>query len=443
MKTQTLIAGAATKDITPEGSQFLFGYPHVERMSVGVHDPLFSSALYLFDGRTPMIFVANDVVAVGNDTIRRSRDRIERETGVPGANIMISASHTHSGPMTMDLLCCEADPVVPKADQNYIRFFEEGIVAAAVAAHRHARPAEIGLGIADGSCVGGNRHDLAGATDSEVPVLIVRDRENHAYLAAMVVCSMHPSVLHEDSKLVSGDFPAMSRIYLQNTLLGESCPVLCQIGPSGNQSPRHITRSNTFEEAQRLGGLLGQSIAKAVESIAYVSEVELGCARKMIELPARNIPTVGEAQQQLQATAERLESLRRSNADARLVRTAECDWFGGEETLTLARAHASGRLQELIASVMPAEISLFRVGAWSFAGWPGEAFVEFPLEVKAKAKNCFVIGLANGEVQGYLVTEEAVQKGWYEASNALFSSPESGNRFVQATLELLETRSMN
>jgi hypothetical protein len=437
MKTGTLIAGAAAEDITPEGSQFLFGYPHVERMSVGVHDPLFSSALYLFDGRTPLIFVANDVVAVGNDTIRRTRERIERETGVPGMNVMISASHTHSGPMTMDLLCCEADPVVPKADQEYIRFFEEGIIAAAVAAYRHARPAEISLGIADGSCVGGNRHDPAGPTNPETPVLVVRDRESHAYLAAMMIYSMHPSVLHEDSKLVSGDFPAMARMHLQKNLLGESCPVLCQIGPSGNLSPRHITRSNTFEEAERLGGLLGSSIARAVESIVYTGDVRLDCARKLVELPARGIPTIEEARKQLQATAERLGSLRRSNADARLVRTAECDWFGGEETLTLARAHASGRLQKLIASVMPAEISLFRVGEWSFAGWPGEAFVEFALEVKAKAKNCFVIGLANGEVQGYLVTEEAVEKGWYEASNALFSSPESGNRFVQATLEMV------
>jgi hypothetical protein len=383
------------------------------------------------------MFIANDVVAIGNDTIRRTRERIERETGVPAANIMISASHTHSGPMTMDLLCCEADPVVPKADPRYIRFLEDGIVEAAVSAHRCARFAEIGLAIADGSCVGGNRHDPAGPSDPETPVLAVRDRSSHEYLAAMVVCTMHPSVLHEDSTLVSGDFPAMARKYLQEHVLGTFCPVLCQIGPSGNQSPRHITRSNTFEEATRLGELLGSSIAKALESLSFTSDTAIRCSKKMLELPARSFPSVEAAQTQLERAVERLETLRRTNADSRQVRTAECDWFGAEETLTLARADASGRLREAVASVMPAEISVMRIGPWSFAGWPGEAFVEFPLEVKSKAENCYVICLANGELQGYLVTEEAVRRGWYEASNALFSSPESGNTIVKATLELL------
>ena len=35
-----LHAGAAVADITPAGSQFLFGYPHVNRYSTGVNDPL-------------------------------------------------------------------------------------------------------------------------------------------------------------------------------------------------------------------------------------------------------------------------------------------------------------------------------------------------------------------------------------------------------------------
>jgi hypothetical protein len=245
-------------------------------------------------------------------------------------------------------------------------------------------------------------------------------------------------VLHEDSKLVSGDFPAMTRQYLQDHLLGANCPVLYNIGPSGNQSPRHITKSNTFEEAERLGFMLGRSIVVALDSISFSSDIELGCSKKLVELPARSVPSVEEARKTLETAVERLESLRRTEADCRQVRTAECDWFGAEETLTLAQAQASGRLQAIIASVMPAEISLMRVGPWSFAGWPGEAFVEFPLMVKASHPNCFVICLANGELQGYLVTEEAVKRGWYEASNALFASPESGLAIVNATLELLD-----
>ena len=121
------------------------------------------------------------------------------------------------------------------------------------------------------------------------------------------------------------------------------------------------------------------------------------------------------------------------------MRTAECDWFGAEENLTLARAAATGRLRDAIASVMPAEVTLMRIGPWAFIGWPGEAFVEFSLQVKSACQNCYVISLANGELQGYLVSEEAVQKGWYEGMNALFASPDAGMKLVEATRRLLKS----
>ena len=71
-----LIAGAATADITPDDAQFLFGYPHVRRYSTGVHDPLLSSALFLSDGKTSLLWVANDVIYVSRQTARRVRGRI-------------------------------------------------------------------------------------------------------------------------------------------------------------------------------------------------------------------------------------------------------------------------------------------------------------------------------------------------------------------------------
>ncbi|HKI69554.1 MAG TPA: sialidase family protein [Verrucomicrobiae bacterium] len=50
----------------------------------------------------------------------------------------------------------------------------------------------------------------------------------------------------------------------------------------------------------------------------------------------------------------------------------------------------------------------------------------------------FVITLANGELQGYLVTKEAVEGRYHEAGNALFASPGSGERLLQATRQLLD-----
>jgi hypothetical protein len=199
-----------------------------------------------------------------------------------------------------------------------------------------------------------------------------------------------------------------------------------------------VAKANTFDEATRLGHALGRSIARAIGLAEYADDVGLGCASGLIDLPPRALPSVGEAQEQLDQSATRLDMFRRSGAERGQVRTAECDWFGAEEALTLARAAATGRLDDTIASVMPAEIMVMHIGRWSFVGWPGEVSVEYALEVKTRQPDCFVISLANGELQGYLVTAKAVREAKYEALNALFDGPESGKLLVEKTLELLD-----
>ena len=432
-----LVAGAAAADVSPTTPQFLYGYPHVKRISTGVHDPLLSSALYLYDGQTPLLLVSSDVIFISKESAARTRRQIERVTGVPADHIMVTATHTHSGPITADMISNEADATIPKMDREYVLHLEKGIVEAATRAHRQARPAEAGLAVADGSCVGGNRHDPAGSSNPRVPVLVVRDRQTQDHVAAMVVCYMHPTVLHEDSTLVSGDFPAMTRHYVQQHVLGLHCPLIWHTGPCGDQSPRHVARANTFEEAARLGTLLGESIARAIRSVQYASDVPLAAGKSLVHLPLRRLPTVEQARRGVDHASQRLARLRPSGAARGDVRTAECDLFGAEETLTLASAAASGRLATVAGSVMPAEIVAMHIGRWTFVGWPGEAYVEFALAVQARRPNCFVISLANGELQGYLVTEEAVRQCRYEALNAVFASPESGNLLVGKTLELL------
>jgi hypothetical protein len=161
------------------------------------------------------------------------------------------------------------------------------------------------------------------------------------------------------------------------------------------------------------------------------------CSRAFVELPQRTFPSVPVAQKKLDKAIARLEHLRISGASRQEVRTAECDWFGAEETLTLATAAMDGRLAKECQTVMPAEIQVIKVGRWSFIGWQGEIFVEYALELKKHFANAFVISMANGELQGYIVTKEADDEGGYEASNAMFSY-ESGDLLVQASIALLQ-----
>lgn len=434
-----LRAGAAVVDLTPRGRVFLYGYPHVARDSTGVHDPLECAALYVGDGKGQLLFLANDLIHVSKRFAAEVRRGIAGRTGVPEEAIMVTATHTHSGPVMVDHVSNAADTTVPKADPAYLAWAMEQMIAAGQRAVAAARPAEIGLVVARASGVGTHRHDPAGPTDPDAPVLVARGSDDHAPIAAMLVYGMHPTVLHEDSTLISADFPCFTRRYLQERVLGARCPVLYHNGASGNQSPRHVTRSNTFAEAQRLGERLGQAVAAAFGSILYHTDLSLGARRVELPLTLRVMPPLEAAQQAVEEMRERFARLIREGAPRAAVRTAECDVFGAEETAELARAAADGRLARAAAECSPAEIQIVTIGPWTFVGWPGEFFVEYALDVKRRAHDTFVITLANGELQAYIVTEDADAKGVYEARNALFA-PANGPRVVAATLALLETK---
>src|SRR5690606_33182923 len=93
----------------------------------------------------------------------------------------------------------------------------------------------------------------------------------------------------------------------------------------------------------------------------------------------------------------------------------------------LAKAAHRGTLTPFVESCMPAEVQCFRLGKQRIAAFPGEIFVEFVLGLMGEFPGLYAITMANGEFQGYLVTEDALAEGGYEANNALFKSPDGGN----------------
>ncbi|QYM78526.1 hypothetical protein K0B96_14670 [Horticoccus luteus] len=429
-------AGAVTIDITPREPVFLFGYPHVPRMSTGVHDPLECAALFLqADGRAAL-FLATDLIFVPRPLVEDVRRRISAATGVEEGAILISATHTHSGPLTADQVGNAADPVVPKADQAYLSWLGDRLVDAACRAVSIAVPAEVGRARAQAEGVGSNRHDPAGPTDPDVPILIARDAQTKEVLACMLVYGMHPTVLHEDSTLFSADFPFFTRRFLQEDVFGKRCVVLFHNGASGNQSPRHMTKANTFAEAQRLGENLGRSVAAAVQGVEFAPLASVRYARAHVDLIARTFPSVAAARENVERVRARYRRLQQEGASRQSVRTAECDVFGAEETAELALAAENGQLAGAIAACTPAEIQAVRLDGWTYVAWPGEFFVEFGLAVKARSADTFLVTIANGELQGYIVTDEAVAKGYYESLNAVFAAS-NGARFVEATAALV------
>jgi hypothetical protein len=434
-----LKAGAARYDLSPRYPMFLIGYPHMPRLSTGIHDPLHASALFLDDGRTSLLLIGVDLLYVGADTVVRCRTAIYARTGISPAHILISATHTHSGPMTTLHLAFRRDPVVPAAvDGTYLAWVEDRIVTAAVEAWKNRTDAELAVTTATIEGVGTNRLDPNGPADSEAGILVLRRASDHIPLALDVVYSMHPTVLHEDSTLVSADFPGAAMMRLIETFPG-LVPIY-HTGPSGNQSPRWCVKAQTFEEAERLGGLLADRVREAVHALRpeeFQHEVVLKAVSSTVRLEPRRFPSIEQARANRERTRTRYQKLRLEGAPHGLVRTAECEVFGAEEGLVLAEAQASGELRQWQERYQTAEVQVFRIGPVCLVGVPGEVFVEYGLEIKARAtRRSFIISLANGECQGYIVTPEAEQAGGYEAQCGLFTAV-SGRRLVEKAMALI------
>ena len=422
-------------DITPASSLHLFGYPHVARDATGTHDPLFSSALYLKSGCEQQLFIGNDVIFVPKDLAGRARNRLASATGVPASAICLSATHTHSGPNTVAYVSNATDHTVPPPDDTYLQRLEDGIVAAGEEAVKSAVAAEVAFAIADGACVGGNRRNPDGPSIREVPVWLVRKTETRALIGVMLIVSMHPTVLHEDSTLYSGDFPGLARKRLQECW--QNIPVIYHTGACGDQSPRHVVKSNTFAEAERLGYALADSVIASMAAPTYSDQLGLGHRTASDKLPVRVFPGEAEAATAVDTATARFEKLKQTNPGSPETRTAETDLFGAQETLTLAQAARHGLIEGAAARCMPAEVQCFRLGKQRIAAFPGEIFVEFVLDLQAEFPGLHAITMSNGELQGYLVTEDALVEGGYEASNALFKSPDGANILMDLAAELL------
>jgi hypothetical protein len=367
------------------------------------------------------------------------RDAIRRATGSSPGRILISASHTHSGPVTNDQLAWLGDPVVPAPDPAYMERFHGGIIEAATAARAAAAPARLAVTSAMADGVGGNRLDPDGPFAPEVGLLALKCERDGRLFAVDLIYGMHPTVLHEDSRLVSADFPHFTRREIAESFPGVT--TVYHNGPSGNLSPRYHVAGQTFAEAERLGRRLGGSAVRSLRApreTDFRADIPLAVRQGTVDLVPNRFLSVAEAESNLKQSREQHANLKRQGAAHGPMRTAECAVFGAEMAMALARAQASGEVAKRQTDFGRAEVQAFQIGDLYLAALPGEQFVEYGLEIKRRAPGpAFVISHANGELQGYIVTPEAAAAGGYESAWALFR-PESGARLVNTALELMK-----
>jgi neutral ceramidase len=93
----TLSAGAGKADITPQTGYVLGGWTRADRTGHGQHTRLFSRAIVLQRGNRKVALVSVDLFMIPGGLVKQIADSL-RSRGFSEQNILISASHTHSGP---------------------------------------------------------------------------------------------------------------------------------------------------------------------------------------------------------------------------------------------------------------------------------------------------------------------------------------------------------
>ena len=77
------------------------GY-YSQRGAEGTHDPLFAKALVVEKDGNRAALVSLDLISTTFGMVEESRKLIEQQTGIPGSHVMISATHSHTGPVLSD-----------------------------------------------------------------------------------------------------------------------------------------------------------------------------------------------------------------------------------------------------------------------------------------------------------------------------------------------------
>ncbi len=91
-----LYAGVAKVEITPSPQMLNWVVP--DHPYDGVVDPLHAWALALSDGETEVVFLTWDLIDSGEEAVAKVRDAVHSAIGLPRERLIITASHTHSGP---------------------------------------------------------------------------------------------------------------------------------------------------------------------------------------------------------------------------------------------------------------------------------------------------------------------------------------------------------
>lgn len=432
-----LRAGASAVDITPPAGTPLAGY-YALRGARAVLDPLYSKALVLEQDGVRVALVVCDLVSLPRRTIVAARSQIEHLTGIPTAHVMISATHTHTGPT---LLRESALDSLVGADSDLGRRYTEALpvqIARSVAeASKQLTPVRAAVAIGKEESLSFNRRFFmrdqtvswnpaklnanivrpAGPIDPDVGLFSLETRQGKP-LAAYVNFAMHPDTVGGDA--VSADYPGvLARLLAEYK--GPDLITLFANGCCGNLNHRNIGWTDPQKgppESRRIGMVLAGAVCKTFPSLKPVTPDRLRVKSEIVPLPLAPV------------TPEEVTKAKEVVKQLREPKTPFLDKVKAVQVLDVVAREGKPLEVEVQVIVLGDQV------AW--VSLPGEIFVELGLALKKASPFPYtmIAELANGSI-GYIPDRPAYSQGNYEVVSARCAAG-SGERLVDVALRLLK-----
>lgn len=431
-------------DITPPQGLELGGFPHYPRYNTGAHDPLYAACMYLDNGKESVAMVTVDLLFFSKKHTAEVRRRVEELGIMDGKNIMISCSHTHSGPYAAG----RTDPDALFAGVEQPMEYVESLISTITDIIREAKENAFDAFFASGTAVcgaesgvGGNRRVRGGPHDPMVSVMAIKDVSDNVR-GAIVNYTLHPTFIHEWSTVCTADYPCYLKLEMEETYPG-MLTGFAQ-GTSGNQSSRYFRKGESYDEAERVGRTLGKAACSVIKKAEWKNELPIKTASDTMEIEIRSFGTEEELTEIAQRDKAVYEELyakygKSENRDEYyLWQNANLRYLGSEKQLAYTKLLNSGNKIELLDDENPTEIQAFNLGGTCVVGLQGEIFVEYGLFIKAMAPFGLVIvnELTNGVHPGYTYTPESLITGGYETGNSLMAE-KFGMHLTEKALEVI------
>ncbi|HWR52326.1 MAG TPA: hypothetical protein VN428_14535 [Bryobacteraceae bacterium] len=418
-----LRVGAASNRITPPQGTPMSGYYHV-RLATGVHDDLYARAIVIESAGTRAALVSCDMIGVPADIVSDARSRIERVSGIPVANVMISATHAHTGPDLKN--APEYAAALPEKIAEAVSRAAAALVPAQVSAATGSEPSLVfnrRFVMTDGS-TGWNPGKLnpkivrpAGPVDPAVAVVSF-DRATGERLATYVNYALHLDTV--GGQEFSADYPATLGRLLAAVQPGQPLTVFT-IGTAGQVNHIDVKSGRPqggHSEAERIGTVLAGEVLKTYTRLAPVSPAPLRATREAVPLA--------------------LAPIRQEDVPWARETWAKFGKPGAAPFLDLVRAGKILDVAKREGKPIDAEVQVITLGReLAFVGLPGEIFVELGMAIKKASPypNTIVVELANGSI-GYVPDRKAYAEGNYEPVSTRIAEG-SGERLVEAAVRML------